>query len=60
MAKFKVKMPKWWTESKKDVIGYTDKIDTYCCCLTPSWFVEVPEFDYSGYFNIKDLEPITQ
>lgn len=43
----KVLMPEWWTEVKYDVFGYTD--------ATASWFVEVPEFGYSGYFNVKDL-----
>ncbi len=54
----KVLMPKFWTEINEPVIGYTDGVDTYCCCLTPAWFVEVPEFEYSGYFNIKDLTVI--
>jgi len=56
MKKFKVIMPKWWTETEKKVIGYTDKVDTYCCELLPSWFVEVPKFNYEGYFYKEDLK----
>jgi len=37
------------------VIGYTDNVETYCCEMTPSIFVWVPEFDYDGYFHKKDL-----
>ena len=51
----KVKMPKWWTDVNHDVYGYTDAVDTYCCDLQAAWFVEVPEFEYSGYFQAKDL-----
>jgi len=58
----KVIMPKWWTESEgkidHDVIGYTDNRETYCCELTPSVFVWVPEFDYDGYFRSKDLKVV--
>ena len=52
----KVKMPIWW--DKDQPIVYTDGIDTYCCDLSPSWFVRVPMFDYSGYFHKEDLEVI--
>ena len=54
----KVELPKWWTEVDYPVYGYTDGVDTYCCCTTPSWFVEVPEFEYEGYFNKKDLKEV--
>ena len=54
----KVLIPKWWAESDKDIIGYTDCEDTYCCCTTPSWFVEVPEYEYAGYFNVRDLQVV--
>ena len=50
-----VKMPLWWTEGERDVLGYTDAVDTYCCSLYPAWFVYVPRYDYSGYFSPKDL-----
>jgi len=50
----KVIMPMWWSE-KENVIGYTDNVETYCCEMTPSIFVWVPEFDYDGYFHKKDL-----
>jgi len=53
--KIKVIMPKWWHEEDKKVIGFTDCINTYCCSSSPSWYVSVPDLDYEGYFNIKDL-----
>ena len=53
----KVQMPLWWTDGK-EVYGYTDGVDTFCCCTTAAWFVEVPEFDYSGYFNVSDLRVV--
>ena len=59
MKKYKVKLPLWWSDGK-EITGYTDKVDTYCCCLCPSWFVEVIEFDYQGYFNSKDLTLIQE
>lgn len=52
----KVLMPKWW--NKRLVYGYTDGVPTYCCELYPSVFVDVPYFDYSGYFREKDLRVI--
>jgi len=55
----KVVMPDWWTESKKKIIGFTDNKETYCCEMTPSLFVWVPKFDYSGYFHVKDLRVIS-
>lgn len=54
----KVKMPDWWAETDHDVFGYTDYKETYCCELRPSVYVWVPEYDYDGYFHMKDLEVI--
>ena len=50
-------MPEWWTDGKR-VIGHTDGIATYCCSLTPAYFVNVPEYDYSGYFQVSDLTEV--
>jgi len=52
--KVKVILPSWWTNGVT-IYGWTDAVDTYCCELRPSWFVEVPEYDYSGYFFARDL-----
>ena len=52
----KVLTPTWW--DKKQFVGFTDCVDTFCCCTTPSWFVEVPECEYAGYFKVKDLTVI--
>jgi hypothetical protein len=52
----KVYMPEWWVQSKRKVIGYSDWVDTRCCALYPSVFVWVPAYDYSGYFQKKDLK----
>ena len=57
-AVVKVLMPRWWTRTHNDVVGYTDNVDTHCCDITPAVFVWVPEFDYSGYFHKKDLDYI--
>lgn len=54
---YKVKLPYWWTEGE-EVIGYTDKVDTYCCCTVRAWFVTVPAYDYEGYFNVRDLKEV--
>lgn len=54
----KVIMPKWWTESDKKIIGFTDDKPTYCCEMRPSIFVWVPKYDYAGYFSKKDLQVI--
>lgn len=51
----KVLMPKWWTEVEYDVIGITDGVRTFCCSATPCYYVEVPEFEYEGYFKVSDL-----
>ena len=50
-----VLMPDWWTDVDYPVLGFTDDMETYCCEMTPSIFVWVPQFDYSGYFHKKDL-----
>jgi hypothetical protein len=54
----KVYMPNWWSEPDVNVVGYTDDKGTYCCELSPSVFVWVPEYDYDGYFFKRDLEVI--
>lgn len=54
----KVILPTWWAETKKTVVGYTDGKTTYCCSAEPTWFVDVPEFEYSGYFNVSDLKVV--
>lgn len=57
MIMTKVLLPKWWADGE-DIIGLTDCIDEYCCCSTPAWFVEVPTFEYEGYFSKYDLTVI--
>ena len=52
--RLKVIMPKWWTGGAV-VYGWTDAIDTYCCDTRPAWFVDVPEYEYQGYFQVSDL-----
>ncbi len=39
-------------------VGTTDAEDTYCCELTPSWFVTFPDDEPGNghYFHVKDLE----
>jgi hypothetical protein len=39
-----------------EYVGYSDGVDTHCCEATPSWFVEIPEVNYSGYFHKNDLK----
>lgn len=46
--------PSWWDDGEQH-IGLTDGMDTYCCSAVPCWWVEVPEFEYWGYFQKKDL-----
>jgi hypothetical protein len=53
-----VVMPDWWTKVDYPVLGFTDDQETYCCCLNPSIYVWVPEFDYDGYFAKKDLREV--
>lgn len=56
--KYRVKLPDWWTKGEK-CDAYTDKIDTYCCDSTASWFVIVyknQHFYYAGYFKKFDLQ----
>lgn len=48
-------MPNWWTECAEEIVGYTDGVITFCCSSTPTYFVEVPEFNWSGYINASDL-----
>lgn len=52
----KVILPAWWTEQQTEVIGYTDALTTYCCSAEPCYYVEVPEFNYEGYFKVSDLK----
>jgi len=54
----KVMLPKWWDE--RELTGVTDEIDTYCCSLTPCWYVEIPDCAYEGYFAVKDLTVIEE
>ncbi len=55
MAKqIRVLTPAWW--DKKQHIGFTDGVDTYCCETQPSWFVRVPSVGYEGYFLKRDLK----
>lgn len=56
---YKVLMPLWWTDGL-EVIGFTDNVLTYACELRPSVFVEVPDYEYSGYFHQKDLQYLTE
>ena len=53
-------MPNWWTETTDPVVGYTDALDTYACSSKCVWYVEVPELDYEGYFNVSDLRLINE
>lgn len=53
-----VLMPDWWTDVDYPVLGFTDDKETYCCEMTPSIYVWVPEFDYVGYFHKKDLREV--
>jgi hypothetical protein len=55
----KVIMPDWWSNPDKNIVGYTDDKETYCCELRPAVFVWVPDYDYDGYFYKKDLQVIT-
>ena len=52
--KIKVIMPKWWTNGEL-IFGWTDAVDTEYRGLQSAWFVEVPEYGYSGYFQARDL-----
>lgn len=57
MQRFKVKLPEWWTEGK-GFNAFTDKVDTFCCDSTPTWFVTVYKnrhLVYAGYFKKSDL-----
>jgi hypothetical protein len=42
-------------EDGEYVEGITDGLDTYCCETTPSWFVIIPQWQYSGYFRPSNL-----
>ena len=55
--KYRVQLPLWFTEGEV-VFGFTDKVNTCCCSAEICWFVEVPEYNYSGYFKVKDLEEV--
>ncbi len=54
----KVQLPQWWTETDKPVFGLTDGVTTYCCSSEPCFYVDVPEFEYQGYFGIRDLKVV--
>lgn len=60
-----VKLPTWWLDDASacsnrslDAYGLTDGLITYCCSAEPCYYVEVPEFEYEGYFKVSDLKII--
>jgi hypothetical protein len=62
-TKLKVELPLWWVKEDepnrtKPAVGYTNGVTTYACSAEACYFVEVPEFEYEGYFKISDLTVI--
>lgn len=62
-----VKMPDWWVNDSsacsnpsETILGLTDGVVTYCCSSEPCYYVEVPEFEYEGYFKVSDLVVIAK
>lgn len=55
----RVLTPAWWGDQGEQHVGWTDGTDTYCCSSIPCWFVEVPDFEYWGYFHKSDLTVIS-
>jgi hypothetical protein len=54
----RVEMPSWWTEVPEVVYGYTNGLVTYACSSEPVYYVEVPEFEYEGYFSVRELKVV--
>jgi hypothetical protein len=36
--------------------GYSDLVETYCCSVTPCYYVVFPAIGYEGYFEKWDVE----
>lgn len=63
--KLTVKLPDWWVSEESScsnpseiVLGFTDGTVEYLCSQTACYYVEVPEYEYNGYFKVKDLKVI--
>lgn len=65
--KITVKMPDWFVKDSsacsnpsEECYGFTDGIVICVCGVGFCYYVEVPEFEYEGYFKISDLKKVNR